>query len=420
MKEASRFEEEKFVFIVAGEEYECSRFQACFFSKKVCRILTGDVITDTLELTVKDPKHEFKDVLALMNGESIALTRDNSSFLEACARELENDELLSSLIGFRLENEKLTRENVVDRMHMKRSFLIEYDEEIQFAAEHFYELNEETIENLTVDELEEVLRHKQLRLSTEDKLFEILFQLASKDEVYNSLMRYVRLQNLSLAVLDEFLSYVFPTFLDNEIWNQICGCLRLVSESELSKKDSPNTRYGVQAKKNVNEFAINNAQFTGIIAHLRQKCGGNVHEKGIVNITASGTGSGQCHQITNYGWNGRWSSQDQPNSWVQFDFKSPIVCINGYTIKSPESENLYCKEWVIEVSNDGQNWEVIDTRSNDDLKGRLTVRTYQCGSPKTDFRRFVRLRQTGKAGDGKDFLDLSELEFFGTLKVSEQ
>ena len=236
MKEASRFEEEKFMFIVSGEEYECSRFQACFFSKKVCRILTGDVITDTLELTVKDPKHEFKDVLALMNGESIALTRDNSTFLEACARELENDELLSSLIGFRLENEKLTRENVVDRMHMKRSFLIEYDEEIQFAAEHFYELNEETIENLTVDELEEVLRHKQLRLSTEDKLFEILFQLASKDEVYNSLMRYVRLQNLSLAVLDEFLSYVFPTFLDNEIWNQICGCLRLVSESELSKK----------------------------------------------------------------------------------------------------------------------------------------------------------------------------------------
>ena len=69
------------------------------------------------------------------------------------------------------------------------------------------------------------------------------------------------------------------------------------------------------------------------------------------------------------------------------------------------------------MSDDGKSWIAIDTESNDDLKGKLTVKTFPCGSPRSGFSRFVRLRQTGKSGCGYDYLMISELELFGTLKA---
>jgi hypothetical protein len=39
---------------------------------------------------------------------------------------------------------------------------------------------------------------------------------------------------------------------------------------------------------------ISGHPFVGIIAHLTKQCGGNVHDRGVVNITASTT-SGSCH-----------------------------------------------------------------------------------------------------------------------------
>ena len=92
MKEAAKYESDKFAFVVGDERYECGRFRACFFSQKVYRILAADATADTVKVGVEDPGEMFKGVVALMNGEQITITDENARFLEACARELENDE----------------------------------------------------------------------------------------------------------------------------------------------------------------------------------------------------------------------------------------------------------------------------------------------------------------------------------------
>ena len=411
MKEAARYQSDKFAFVVGDDRYECGRFQACFFSQKVCRILASDAPADTMKVAVDDPRDMFKVVVALMNGEQITITGENAKFLEACARELENDELLSAFIDFKLNREDLTPENVVDRMHIKKEFGIPCDQEIGFAAEHFYELSADVVRTMSLDELEMVLCHGQLKLISEDALLRLLLELASEDVAYSGMLRYVRFPFLSKESLDSFLERVFPDLLDGPIWDSICACLRLLNGSEVG---IPSERYHSEAKK---EFTPDKGAFSGIISHLRSQCGGNVHQKGVVNITASGNDLNKCHQITDYGWNGAWYSKDEENSWVQFDFKAPIVCVKAYTIKSPQKEYWYCKDWVVEVSDDGKSWVAIDTESNDELRGRLTVKTFQCASPRSGFSRFVRLRQTRVNPVGTFHFNISELELFGTLKA---
>ena len=150
---------------------------------------------------------------------------------------------------------------------------------------------------------------------------------------------------------------------------------------------------------------------------MREECGGNVHTKGVVNITASSNQYNETYQVTDYDWLGSWSTGWDPNSWICFDFKEKRIGLTGYTLKSrPAGPNYgHPVQWVVEGSNDGSNWREVDRRNTQDLNGKSIVKTYSCGSGKDESFRFIRLRQTGKNAGGNDFLMLSGIEFFGTL-----
>ena len=75
--------------------------------------------------------------------------------------------------------------------------------------------------------------------------------------------------------------------------------------------------------------------------------------------------------------------------------------------------------WVLEVSDDGSVWEVVDERNTRDLNGNYIVKTYDCNKRNERFVRFVRLRQTGKDSSNWDNLLLSQIEFFGQLTKEE-
>ena len=58
----------KFAFVVGGVEYRCCRFQACFVSGLVRRLLASDCCLSRVSLKVGDDGGHFKDVVSLMNG----------------------------------------------------------------------------------------------------------------------------------------------------------------------------------------------------------------------------------------------------------------------------------------------------------------------------------------------------------------
>ena len=158
----------------------------------------------------------------------------------------------------------------------------------------------------------------------------------------------------------------------------------------------------------------------GIIAHLTRKCGGNVHEKGVVTVTASSVGSGRPENVVDLTSDSYFFTKDSPDSWIRYDFEGRRVTPTSYSIRSMNwgPRFQHPKSWVVEVSNDGSDgsWAVIDSRNNNsDLNDKYVTRNFALSAPLSGAFRFVRLRQTGKNHKGNDLLWICAFELFGAL-----
>ena len=159
----------------------------------------------------------------------------------------------------------------------------------------------------------------------------------------------------------------------------------------------------------------------GIISHLTRECGGNVHVKGVVEVTASSCfGEGwEAKNAVELGTDSRFCSKKEPNSWIQYDFKERRVSLTSYSIRSSAGPG-FPRSWVLEVSNNGSegSWHVVDCReNNEDLKSQFVTRNFAIRDPARASFRFVRLRLTGKNHNGNDTLLITSFEVFGTLSA---
>jgi hypothetical protein len=164
---------------------------------------------------------------------------------------------------------------------------------------------------------------------------------------------------------------------------------------------------------------IPGSPLNGIIHHLTLECGGNVHDRGVVSITADRPwdDSSGCaaKNIADLEANSVFYCADAADMWVCYDFKARKVALTDYSIRSRydhAQDNL--RSWVIEVSNDGAHWMEADRRQNrDELCAQNVVRSFAVSRPSVG--RYVRLRQIGP-NDRPDFETLiSGWELFGAL-----
>ena len=166
------------------------------------------------------------------------------------------------------------------------------------------------------------------------------------------------------------------------------------------------------------EILYDQDPFRGVFSYLRDLCGGNVHEKGLVVITGTTTGQVKPEQVVDYGWNIPWCSTNEPNSSLTFRFLEYELCLGQYSIKGPPFSNPW--QWVVEASRDETQWITLDGRNTQDLNGKYTVKTYSCSRKRSDFFQFFRLRQTGPNSAKNNYFSISEIEFFGTLRPIER
>ena len=400
-----------FVFVVGGQEYNCTRFQACLISGKVCELVASDACFSRLKLEVADDEEQFENIMSLMMGRTISITPSNKGFLKECARELRNHDLLGEIVGYELDQQDISLSNVVERIRTKNEFRKPCAPEIEFLAEHFFEADVEVLKSLSVSDLELVVSSKSLKLYTEDQLFDTLMELGTD---HNPLLRYVQFVFLSKEKLTNYLKYAFDNGLvDSTIWETLCKCALRFCESCENLESSTDNPHKYITK----EFKTKDGEFSGIFQYLRDTCGGNPHEKGTIEVTASSSIRNQVHQILDNDWNDWWHSETVENSWVQFDFKSSRVRLLAYTIKSDGNSGHHLVSWVIEASKDGNTWEVVDERSNTaDLNGNWIVKTFECNTPSEKFVQFVRLRQTGLNSNAAHYLLLTKIEFFGQVQ----
>jgi hypothetical protein len=98
-----------------------------------------------------------------------------------------------------------------------------------------------------------------------------------------------------------------------------------------------------------------------MIGYLTLKCGGNVHDNGLIEVTASSIcGSSPSYHPKNavdlQNRSSFFESKGEPNSWICYDFKDMEITPSHYSILSYPSEpnqNDHPKSWCLEVSVDG-------------------------------------------------------------------
>jgi hypothetical protein len=156
----------------------------------------------------------------------------------------------------------------------------------------------------------------------------------------------------------------------------------------------------------------------GIIALLTERCGGNVHDHGLVDITSlNGRETGKWAADLNA--SSRFVSGFGPGQWLCYDFKARLILLTGYSIRSQVEQGpgkCHPRHWVVETSMNGTDWTVVDERKdNFDLNDADRSVYFDIHGAHYCVCRFVRLRQTGMCHANNHYLCLTAFELFGDL-----
>lgn len=104
------------------------------------------------------------------------------------------------------------------------------------------------------------------------------------------------------------------------------------------------------------------------------------------------------------------------NAWILFDLTDMYLELSAYTLKHYSSWDTEClRNWVLEGSNDGVNWDTIKQHNNDQgLNKKGGTFTWTIDAQGRRYRMF-RMLQTGVNSNNHFYLAISGCEMYGSL-----
>lgn len=425
--------EKNFTFIVNGKKYSTNRIVADILSPKIRRLHFSDESIDEFYInTVNIKENHFPDFLNLSNLDNIHLDSTLKAEFSTYFYQLGNiDEYI------RIQSECLNSINIENCVSILQTLYEIYScnlggidcqqkniaNIISFISMHFSEISKEEIKELPLEIIEEIISRETLKITDEDLLLDFLIDLYESNSSSSYLFSKVLFDNLSVSKFNEFIKIFNINDLNSELWTSIC--------SRLGQTNSKENKQGEASKKikrpHKNFPSTNNYEFNGILWHLTNLSGGNVHDNGTVNITSNSINNilnRHPKNLVDFNRNNFYQSNGDPDTYIQFDFMDKPVQISSYTIKSHfngPNEAGHLRNWVVEVSKDFYEWEEIDRRTNDStLNGSNKTANFQVSKKLNDFYRYVRLRQTGYSWIGypsfnRYYTYFNSIEFFGKL-----
>ena len=133
------------------------------------------------------------------------------------------------------------------------------------------------------------------------------------------------------------------------------------------------------------------------------------------------------NNINNYYYNYNGSdARSESEGWIEFDFCKRKVNLSSYTIRSnccSACTWYHPKSWRIVGSNDGENWDVIDHRTNNsDLNGAHKQHRFECSNNSSNYYRYIRYIQEDICCNDscKYSIYLTCIEFFGSISTAKE
>jgi len=232
----------------------------------------------------------------------------------------------------------------ITEINDKNEDIEDIKEEINYIAKHLEEMKEE-VKQLREEELIYIIQNENLSIKSEDTIWEIIKERMKKmkkkikgrkeekkeikitEEKRRVLMENIKVKYLNKTNFKEYIeelevedmlnnsSFVNYSQSSNSegkdvsnLWNQIqVIILNNLQNLKYNEKEENNL---IDKKEEKLEYKLIEHQegknFEGIIKYLEDKYGKNIHEQGIITITASSTDS-KCIQkpekVIDYGWN---------------------------------------------------------------------------------------------------------------------
>lgn len=428
-----------FTFIVNGEEFKTSRIISDILSPVICRIHSDDPTCESFTINTQE-RGDFSRILQLTQFNEVTFSEVEIPFISEVIKILGNTSIEYEA------NTEITVDNVFSYIQKDENKGYIYHQrflsEIEFISSHFYEIcetNEKDLFKLSIDTLFSILNNDQLQLKSEDQLLNFVNKLYSNEGMkYSILYETVFFENVSISSIREFLSIFDWTNMTGSLWNRLSYRL----SREINKNENKNniseyfTNDYEEQVININRYPKNEIktrtflysrenEFKGIINYLKLKSNGEISK--FINITASSIAKSingnTCFDPSNAVLfddpKKVFMSENVPNSWICFDFKSNKIIPTEYTIKSSSTSanSSKPKSWVIECSNDNESWETVDEVTNCPyLNGAYLIHTFSIKNQNSKEYRFIRMRLTGLNWKCYDSLVISMIEFYGKLK----
>ena len=404
-----------FTFHVGKHSYNVNRFFAGFLSPIISQMSLTDPFISSFNIDIDDSFYQFNNIIDLQNGEPI--TFSDYEYLILIGSKLGNDEIIDYGMSLKNQEEPLSIENVIERLKTKVLYNLDKTEEVNFIASNFCNMDQATMKTIEINTLEMIISSPFLRIDNEKSLFDFIESLILEHgQQYKQLLNCVHSENLNKEGMKRFLSLLEPKDINGPLWTSLCNRLLM----DVHENQNESTENLEKNQKRMRETCIKpdpKNPMHGVLWVLTQKCGGNVHKKGIVNITSSTTDYNQPYDVANENWNDYWYSKEESFPWLCVDFKEISIKPTNYTLKTFNCGSGYShiKSWVLEGSNDGISWTVLDAQTNCSLMNqkRATI-IFNCNGEESFHK--LRIKMTGRNHHNGTYMCLAGIEFFGTIK----
>jgi hypothetical protein len=415
---AASISETDFEFTGNACAVQCTTFQAAFVSPRVHALFQQDKTLDSFFVDCErfglQEERIFELLERLLNGFELEIETSELPGLLSLATFLGNTELLNHFIH---DEDPLDKSTICSRLRTKSIVGRSMEEEIEFAASHFYELDVDPLDGIDISIIERIVSSKALRLANEDSLLDFICSVGRGKEIV-VLLRYLRIEYLSSDGIEVFINCLRDLSIDAWLWDRVCRRLRLrVSGSDLDYSSIAMRRFvgkSQRLEKTIHIQLNETKPLDGLISYLTRKHGGNVQEKGIVTITSKSADKFNddpryaLNSVANLTSGSFFRSENEPDEWVCWDFRKMRVRPTHYTIRSRG-----LRSWILEGSVDGERWTEV-SRQTESRHFRDLASSWFPVSPTAEFR-FIRLTQTDRNLWGNSSLALRAVEFFGSL-----
>ncbi|KAK8871534.1 hypothetical protein M9Y10_007265 [Tritrichomonas musculus] len=414
-----------FVFIINGEEFRTCKLISDLLSPNICKIHSNDPTFDVFEMNTRNHGN-FAHILNLIKFNEVQIPEEEFPFIIEVINVLGSKciEFLDQIVPA-----EITIDNVFKLIENHRKYDTFYSksisEEIEFIAQHFYELCEthkKEFLKLDINMLIAIVNHSKIQLYSEDQLMSFVNDLYSIDGQYSILYESVHFLNVSSNTISDFVEIYDFNKMTASIWMKISSRLEQRIKSKEEERTSKKRRYKEKPLPGI-QFSLDDQNpFNGIFNFLKRKSSDKIEAE--VDITAS-----SC-----YSDNADWcqpknvvlfddlykcyESKNLPNSWISFDFKEKRVIPTNYTIRSRDIDSnfIHPKSWVIEGSIDNESWTILDRQNNcSRLNGKSLIYTFSLSNQQFVEFRYIRMRAVSPSWHGSNYFAINSFEIYGRL-----